>query len=260
MFWAVGTVRKFLCTLALCPAYRIQTAKTSENGSESSTRGALAVGHTAVKIATGFGSEADLASVDVVREVVGDNGVILVDALGAYDYAQALSLCRHLADRGVLWFEAPLPTEDRRGYVELSKRSPILIANDLVWTVSTMHEMLVAGARMVVIPESIKVGITESMQIAQLADQFGCGFAAHCSIGTTVQFSANAHICTSTPNFVISEIWGNQNPLTTTLFSPKLEVNDGMLSIPEGPGLGLTINEDVLETVIARERSGAVDG
>ena len=115
---------------------------------------AVADGHTAVKIAIGFGAEADLASVDIVREVVGDDGLVLVDALGGYDYTQSLALGARFAERGVFWFETPLPTDDFRGYVELSKRSPIPIANDLVWTVATIRDMFAAGARIIVIPET----------------------------------------------------------------------------------------------------------
>lgn len=219
------------------------------------TKAAMALGHTSAKIAIGFGAEADLASVDVVREALGDDGVVLVDALGCYDYTQSLELGRKLADRDVFWFETPLPTDDYKGYVELSKRSPIPIANDLVWTVAITRDMFAAGARMIVIPESIKVGITESMQIAQLADQFGCGFAPHCSVGSAIQFAANLHVSASVPNFVIGELWGDVNPLTAELLSPKLQVKDGMLPVLDGPGLGLTLNEDVLEKLIDRRGS-----
>lgn len=213
---------------------------------------AVAQGHTAVKIATGFGAEADLASVDIVRDVVGSNGVVLVDALGGYDYTQALELGRKLADKGVFWFETPLPTDDFQGYIELSKRSPIPIANDLVWTVAITRELFLAGARIIVIPESIKAGITESMQIAQLADQFGCGFAPHCSVGSAIQFAANFHVSSAVPNFAIGELWGDMNALTDGIVSPSIKVRDGMLDLLDGPGLGVTLNEDVLETVIDR--------
>ncbi|MBK8084199.1 MAG: mandelate racemase/muconate lactonizing enzyme family protein [Devosia sp.] len=213
---------------------------------------AVEMGHTAIKIATGFGSEADLASVDIVRDVLGDDGVVLVDALGGYDYTQALALGSKLADRGVFWFETPLPTDDFAGYVELTKRSPIPIANDLVWTIAMVRDMFAAGGRLIVIPESIKAGITESLQIAQLADQFGCGFAPHCSVGSAIQFAANLHISAAVPNFVIGELWGDENLLTAGLVSPNLNVENGMLKVLDGPGLGLTLNEDVLEQVVDR--------
>ena len=88
------------------------------------------------------------------------------------------------------------------------------------------------------------------MQIAQLADQFGCGFAPHCSVGSAIQFAANLHIAASVPNFVIGEFWGNANPLTTTLVSPTIKVQKGMLPVLDGPGLGVTLNEEVLATIV----------
>lgn len=215
----------------------------------AATRVAMDAGHTAMKIAIGFGSEADVASVELVREVAGDDAVILVDALGSYDYSQALALCRTFADLGVGWFETPLPTDDFRGYVELSRSSPIGIANDLVWTVAILKDMLIAGARMVCIPETIKVGITETVRIGQLADTFGCGFAPHCSIGTAVQFAANLHVAAAAPNLVIAEIWANDNPLTRGIVAPELEVVDGHISVPTGDGLGVELRSDVLAEV-----------
>lgn len=235
------------------PGVRDPGSDTDRERLHNATQKAMAMGHTAVKIATGFGSEADLVSVDIVREVLGQNGVVLVDALGAYDYTQSLALGAKLADRGVFWFETPLPTDDFRGYVELSKRSPIPIANDLVWTIATTRDMFAAGARLIVIPESIKAGITESVQIAQLADQFGCGFAPHCSVGSAIQFAANLHVSAAVPNFVIGEMWGDVNVLTAGLVTPSLEVENGMLRVTDGPGLGISLNDNVLERVVDRK-------
>jgi len=54
---------------------------------------------------------------------------------------------------------------------------------------------------------------------------------------------------------VIGELWGDVNPLTAELLSPKLQVKDGMLPVLDGPGLGLTLDEDVLEKLIDRRGS-----
>lgn len=220
--------------------------KSEQEALAAAVNVAIAQGHTGVKIAIGFGARADLASVALVREVAGDDAVILVDALGCYDYTQALSLCKQFAKAGVAWFETPLPTDDFRGYVELSRHSPILIANDLIWTVAILKDLFANGVRMVCIPESIKVGITESLRIAELADTYGCGFAPHCSIGSSIQFAANLHLAAAAPNLVISEFWGNENLLTRELLAPKLDVIDGHITVPSGPGLGLELQADAL--------------
>lgn len=207
-------------------------------------------GHTAMKIAIGFGARADLASVKLVRQIAGDDVVILVDALGSYDYPQALSLCQKFSEAGVAWFETPLPTDDLRGYVELSRHSPIPIANDLVWTVSILKDMFADGVRMVCIPETIKVGITETMQIAQLADVYGCGFAPHCSIGSAIQYAANLHVAAAAPTLMISEFWDNDNALTRTLLVPEIQITEGHIFVPSAPGLGVDLQPDVLAKVV----------
>ncbi len=214
-----------------------------------SVENVLAQGHNAVKIAIGFGARSDLASVNLVRELAGNNILILVDALGSYDYAHALALSKQLAEAGVGWFETPLRIDDFAGYIELSRHSPIPIANDFLWTVGLLKDLLAQGCRMVCVPETIKSGITETIRIAELADTFGCGFAPHCSIGSTIEFAANAHVAASVPNLVISEYWANDNVLTKELFTPTVEVSRGHIEPPTGPGLGLTINADILTQV-----------
>jgi len=219
----------------------------------ASARLAKEAGHTAVKIGIGFGKRADLASVDTVREVFGEQTPILVDALGAYEYSQALALCGAFYDAGVAWFETPLPTDDLRGYVELSRRSPVPIANDLLWTVSLLKDMFADGVRMVCIPETIKAGITECMRIAELADTYGCGFAPHCSIGSAIQYAANMHVAACAPNLLIAELWENDNPLRRDLVHPNCEATEGHVAVPDEPGLGVTLDEKVLDAVVWKE-------
>lgn len=233
------------------PGLRHVSSDADRAALSTAARQALVAGHTAVKIAIGFGARADLESVRVVREAVGDDVLILVDALGSYDYTQALSLSRHLADLGVGWFETPLKIDDFRGYVELGKRSPVPIANDFLWTSDLLKGMFADGVRMVCIVETIKAGITEAVRIAEMADAYGCGFAPHCSIGSAIQIVANAHVAAAVPNLVIGELWGNTNLLTRELVHPAVSVMNGHMTPPAGAGLGITIDQHVLTQVSA---------
>jgi L-alanine-DL-glutamate epimerase-like enolase superfamily enzyme len=215
-------------------------------------RAAIDSGFSAVKIGIGFGRAADLRSVDIVREVVGAHVLILVDALGSYDFPHALWLGQALAERGVGWFEAPLPPEDIEGYVKLSGLLPITVANDLVWTTALYKEILARGGRIAVQPEVIKIGITESVRIAELADIFGSPFAPHISIGSAVEFVASMHVAAAAPNFIISEYWAGANPLAGILQTP-LDMHDGGFSVPLGPGLGIELNLDTVAEYAAQQ-------
>lgn len=226
----------------------IRDARNEEQaeGLANSVRTARDEGFTAGKIAIGHGRAADLKSVDVVRDVGGDEFLILVDSLGVCSYAEALWLGNALADRGVGWFEAPLTPEDIDGYVYLSQRLPILVANDLLWTSGLVKEMVKRGGQVVVQPEVIKVGITECRRIAELADIYNLPFAPHSSIGSAVEYAATYHVGASAPNLVISEHWANPNPLGNAILQSPLEIEQGYLSVPDGPGLGIEFNMDAV--------------
>jgi L-alanine-DL-glutamate epimerase-like enolase superfamily enzyme len=141
---------------------------------------------------------------------------------------------------GVGWFEAPLPPEDFEGYVRLSQQSSIPIANDLLWTTAMYKEIVRQGGRVIVQPETIKVGITECARLAELADIFGCGYAPHVSIGSAIQLAATAHVAASAPNRL-------GDPILTT----PLEFRDGSLTVPTGPGLGIELDAAAVDALAA---------
>lgn len=218
---------------------------------QQDARQAMAEGFRGLKIAIGAGSVPDLASVDAVREVVGDDYAILVDAGGCYDFHTALRMAAELQQRRVFWFEAPLPIDDFAGYIELSQRVAIPITNDLVWTAGLVRDMLQRGGKVIFLPEVLKAGgILECKQIADLLDRAHLPFAPHLSQGTILQFAATAHVCAAAPNFLICEYWWQNNPLGNAILRQPLELKEGYLMVPQGPGLGIEIDEAALAPFI----------
>jgi L-alanine-DL-glutamate epimerase-like enolase superfamily enzyme len=218
---------------------------------QEDARQAMAGGFRGLKIAIGAGSGPDLASVDAVREVVGDDFAILVDAGGCYDFHTALRVAEELQRRRVFWFEAPLPIDDFQGYIELAQRVAIPITNDLIWTTGLVRDILQRGGKVIFLPEVLKAGgLLECKQIADLLDRFHLPFAPHLSQGTMLQFAATAHICAAAPNFLICEYWWQSNPLGNAILKRPLEMKEGFLMVPEGPGLGVEMDEAALAPFI----------
>lgn len=218
---------------------------------QQDARQAASDGFTALKIAMGAGAEPDLASVDAVREAVGPDFGILVDAGGCYDFHTALKVAEELQRRRVFWFEAPLPIDDFAGYIELSQRVPIPITNDLIWTGGLVRDMLQRGGKVIFLPEVLKAGgLLECKQIADLLDRFQLPFAPHLSQGTMLQFVATAHVCAAAANFLICEYWWQNNPLGNAILKQPLERKGSYLIVPQGPGLGHEIDEDALRPFI----------
>lgn len=210
-------------------------------------RALVSQGFKAIKLAIGFGPDTDVETVRAVRDAVGPDVELFCDAAGNYDVAQASRLGRELERLGVGWLEAPLPPEHVEGHAQLAQALDLPIATDLLSTRYHVREFLVRGALDIVQPDVCRAGgLSECRRIAQLADVFGAGFAPHVSIGSAIQFAASAHIAAATPNFVIMEYWTGENPIGNPVLKEPLRLEDGMLVVPSGPGLGLEINEAAL--------------
>ncbi len=210
-------------------------------------RALVSRGFRAIKLAIGFGLDADVETVRAVRDAVGPEVELFCDAAGNYDVAQAGRLGRELERLGVGWLEAPLPPEHVEGHGQLAHALDLSIASDLLSTRYQVRDFLVRGALDIVQPDVCRAGgLSECRRIAQLADVFGAGFAPHVSIGSAIQFAASAHIAAATPNFVIMEYWTAENPIGNPVLKNPLRLEDGMLVVPSGPGMGLEINEAAL--------------
>jgi D-arabinonate dehydratase/D-galactarolactone cycloisomerase len=143
--------------------------------------------------------------------------------------------------------EAPLPPEHLEGHATLAHALDLPIATDLLVSRYQVRDFLARGALDVVQPDVCRAGgLTECRRIAHLADVFGAGLAPHVSIGSAIQFAATAHLAAAIPNFVIMEYWIGENPVGNDVLRAPLRLEDGMLIIPEGPGLGLDLIEERL--------------
>lgn len=158
----------------------------------------------------------------------------------------ALGVLRHSLHRRAQAPEAPIPPEHIDGHAQLARALDLSIATNLVSTRYQVREFLVRGALDLVQPDVCRSGgLTECRRIAHLADVFGAGFAPHVSIGTAIQFAASAHLA-AVPNFVIMEYWIGENPIGNAVLREPLVLEDGMLLLPTGHGLGVDLIEEAL--------------
>ena len=221
---------------------------------EHEARALVARGFRALKLAGGFGVDADVESVRTVRAAVGEGIEIFCDAGGNYDVAHAHRLGRALEALGVGWLEAPLPAEHVDGYAQLARALALPIANDVVSTRYQVCAFLVRSALDVVQPDVCRAGgLSECRRIAQLADVFGAGIAPHVSIGSPIQFAASAHLAAATPNFLVMEFWTGAAAFARLAPGAPLQITDGVLPVPMGPGLGLTIDDAALRHYAASD-------
>jgi len=221
--------------------------------------GARERGFHGLKMAIGLDPRADVASVADVRAHLGEGFELFADAAGNYDVDTAVRVGRELERLGVGFFEAPLPHEFIDGYAEVARAVAIPLANDVITQRFQVLDYLKRGALQVVQPDVCRAGgITELRRIGVLADAFGVACTPHVSIGSAIHFVASFHVASALPNLVRHEFWFGENPLGDVLLKrPALALVDGAVAVPDGPGLGIEVDEAKVRALALPTGDGA---
>ena len=202
-------------------------------------------GAEAVKMKVGGVSiEEDIDRIDAVREAVGPDVQILVDANNAYNRMQALKIGRELDKRGIFWFEEPLPVDDLEGCAELCRKldTPIAIGENEYtrWGFKQIIDM--HAAHVLNADAQVLGGITEWKKVADLA------MASFIMIAPHGDQEIHVPLVCAVPNGLIAEYYDNNtNVILKDMFIESASIRNGQVSIPECPGLGVTIDFDNLE-------------
>jgi L-alanine-DL-glutamate epimerase-like enolase superfamily enzyme len=213
-------------------------------------------GFRAVKVRVGdtFGFDRDAApgrSVALIREVraaLGDGVEIMMDGNSCFTAPRAIELARAVEQYRIFHFEEPCPYWDLDSTAKVAKAIDMPVAGgEQDWELTRFKEMLQKEAVDIVQPDVIKAGgFLVCRKIAAVAEAFGCVCTPHQTqpFGTV----ANLHLAASTPNIRYFQEYNIEpHRLWDSLFAePVLEVKDGFLTVPEGPGIGVEINEKVL--------------
>ena len=242
------------------PMYASSMSRTISPDDEAKRLAGLVEKHgfKAVKVRVGnkFGFDEDaspgrsLELVRTVRAALGDDIEIMVDGNSGYSAPRAIELGRHLQRYRVFHFEEPCPYWDLDSTAKVAKALDLPIAGgEQDWELTRFKEMLQKEAVDIVQPDLIKAGgFTVCKKIAALAEAFGCVCTPHQTqpLGTVI----NLHFAAATPTCRYFQEYNiEHHPLRDTLFTePVLDVKDGLLTVPEGPGLGVQINESLLPT------------
>ena len=214
-------------------------------------------GFRAFKIGWGpFGrhnSATDEAIVKSAREAIGSDARLMVDAGGSdafwpNGYKWALNTAKMLADYDVHWFEEALNPDALDDYVKLREHSPVPISGGEVLTRrQSFFPWLSARAFDIIQPDVTKVGgISEERRIALMAQDYGIRFIPH-GWNTAVGLAADLHLASAFPDTDLVEY------LTGSPFIDDIKVGgwkmdeDGMLAIPDTPGLGLELDVDLIK-------------
>ncbi len=207
-----------------------------------------------VKLRIGDTFDSDARFVREAREVFSDDIRLFVDGKYNYTTDSAIRMAHILSDVGIEFFEEPLPDYNLDEIARLAAASPVPIAyGEQCFTVHDFRELISHRAAHILQPDAaICGGISEALKVADLGETFGHPVLPHCAGMTAIGLAAGIHFAAAMPNFTIFEYDSSPvQPLRDELlpdaqFSAD-RVVDGCISVPEGPGLGVDIKEEVFD-------------
>jgi mandelate racemase len=185
----------------------------------------------------------DLATLGAVRKAVGDDTHLMIDFNQGLDLAEALHRCHMLDDTGLAWIEEPIVYDNLDGCAQLTRelKTPIQIGENF-YGPREMHKALQKKACDLVMPDFMRIGgVTGWIRAAAIAGAAGVPMSTH----LYPEVAAHVMRVTETAHWLEWQNWANpilQNPYP---------IVDGMLQIPDVPGVGLEWNEDAVAAYLA---------
>lgn len=220
-------------------------------------RGYVEQGFSAIKMKIGLGSlTKDIARVAAVREAIGPDVRLMVDANHCFNVPQAINIGRELERLDVYWFEEPVSPEDLDGYAEVTQRLDMAVAGgENEFAKFSFRAILQHRAMDIIQPDVCAAGgITECKKIAALAQAHAVQCVPH-AWGTAIGLAATLHFLASLPDTPpclvpippMLEFEQTFNPFRDRLSTP-IAHDHGWVAVPTGPGLGIEIDRGILDT------------
>ncbi|HET7769210.1 MAG TPA: mandelate racemase/muconate lactonizing enzyme family protein [Chloroflexota bacterium] len=198
-------------------------------------------------------------TLDTVREIraaVGPDVRLLIDVNGAYSVHHAIDIGRRLEELGAFVFECPVPEHDHRGTRQVADALTIAVAvGESHFTAREFQALLEEGRPDILQPDVVKAaGLTELQKIAQLAALARTPMTAH-NTQPTICTAAHLHFCAVHPHVPYEQEY-NIEPVSIRdrwpILPGQIEVLNGHIAVPDGPGLGIEVDEKLVRQLVHR--------
>lgn len=201
-------------------------------------------GHAAVKVKVGFGTARDEGVLCAAREVLGPDVSLFADANQAWDLDAAVAATPLLRRYGVEWIEEPIRGNAVNDLNEYYRVTGMPVATgENTYGVGAFLELALSPAVHLLQPDVSKVGgLTEALAICHVAAAAGTRVAPHLYNGA-LAFGATLQLAAVVPNVTLVEYDVRENPLRDPLLVDPPTAEGGTVPLPDGPGLGMTLDE-----------------
>lgn len=199
----------------------------------------------------------DVAVTKAVRAAVGDEISIRADANMAYDAKTALRVIAGMAEHGLEFIEQPVHRDDFEGMKHVTRHAAVpVMADEAADSPESIARIAAAGAADYVSIYVIGTGsLLRSKRMAHIAEAFRMRAYVGGALESTIGASAGLHLAASSPSIDLGCEMSGQFLLRDNVGTSDLELRDGALVVPDGPGLGVELDEEA----IARYRVGDVE-
>lgn len=216
-------------------------------------------GYRAVKFGWEPMGQSEAVDRDLVRgarQGVGDDATLLIDAGCVWDARTALARAQAFADHKIGWLEEPLHPDDVEGYAWLRDRSPVPIAaGEEECGRAAFRPLIDRRALDVYQVDLSRNGFTDACYVRDRVEEIGARLCNHCYT-SPLTVAASLHWLSTCRDAFIFEDCVEDSPLRHELTVEKVQAVDGYISVPDGPGLGVTLDEDFVRRHLVAESGG----
>lgn len=206
-------------------------------------------GFKGIKMKIGFGHEKDMKNLSAVREALGPDLGIMVDANQGFDYPEISKNIQKYSDFNLTFIEEPLKINDLKGMANLSANSGVgIAAGENYYTRYEFREIFENRAVNFIQPDVIHAGgISETKKIAAMASAYNVPLCPH--IHASVGVSAAIQLLASCENTFAAEYItsGGSYALRKELCGNNCMQKDGYVPVSQEPGLGIQVDESIFE-------------
>jgi galactonate dehydratase len=189
-----------------------------------------------------------IAYVRAMREALGPDFEILVEAHRRFSPEHAIRIGRRLAELGIEWYEEPCLADNIELLAEVRQRVPIpIVTGEALYSKESFFQCLVRRAADILNPDICAIGgVTAMLDIAAMAQPQAVVMSPHNYNSTLIGLAATVHVSAVIPNFKITEYFVNFENVCNEIAVAALKRDGGWIDLPTAPGLGIDIDVEKL--------------